>query len=177
MKTVTGNGQRLAMVVDTGSPVSLVSAETARQRGLQQLLDPCELRLTSFTGQVIPLRGEALVSVTASGRPATRLRLVVTGFGLHRPLMGREWLQALGPMTSSARVYRRERPVPFALQEAMDRELDLWEEREGDGRQRAESTAAQLAGARTELEAAQAERAEAELPLVVLDGSLAASWR
>ena len=170
MKTVTVNGQQLTMVVDTGSPVSLVSAETARQRGLLQLLDPCDLRLTSFTGQAIPLRGEALVSVTASGRPATRLRLVVTGFGPHRPLMGREWLQALGLMTSPARVcrvqpartlegvlerhsavfneelgripskvglrlksdakpvYRRARPVPFALQEAVDRELDRWEE-------------------------------------------------
>ncbi|XP_043243059.1 uncharacterized protein K02A2.6-like [Amphibalanus amphitrite] len=170
MKTVTVNGQQLAMVMDTGSPVSLVSAETARQRGLLQQLDPCDLRLTSFTGQAIPLRGEALVSVTASGRPATRLRLVVTGFGPHRPLMGREWLQALGLMTSPARVcrvqpartpegvlerhsavfneelgripikvglrlksdakpvYRRARPVPFALQEAVDRELDRWEE-------------------------------------------------
>ncbi|KAF0292797.1 hypothetical protein FJT64_009271 [Amphibalanus amphitrite] len=106
MKTVTVNGQQLTMVVDTGSPVSLVSAETARQRGLLQLLDPCDLRLTSFTGQVIPLRGEVRVSVTASGRPATRLRLVVTGLGPHRPLMGREWLQALGLMTSTARVRR-----------------------------------------------------------------------
>ncbi|KAF0305641.1 DNA-binding protein HEXBP [Amphibalanus amphitrite] len=60
MKTVTVNGQQLAMVMDTGSPVSLVSAETARQRGLLQQLDPCDLRLTSFTGQAIPLRGEAL---------------------------------------------------------------------------------------------------------------------
>ncbi|XP_043244647.1 uncharacterized protein K02A2.6-like [Amphibalanus amphitrite] len=170
MKTVTVNGQQLAMVVDTGSPVSLVSAETARQLGLLQLLDPCDLRLTSFTGQVIPLRGEVLVSVTASDRSATRLRLVVTGFGPHRPLMGREWLQALDLMTSPARVcrvqpartlegvlerhsavfneelgripikvglrlksdakpvYRRARPVPFALQEAVDRELDRWEE-------------------------------------------------
>ncbi|XP_043205454.1 uncharacterized protein K02A2.6-like [Amphibalanus amphitrite] len=165
MKTVM-----LAMVVDTGSPVSLVSAETARQLGLLQLLDPCDLRLTSFTGQVIPLRGEVLVSVSASDRSATRLRLVVTGFGPHRPLMGREWLQALDLMTSPARVcrvqpartlegvlerhsavfneelgripikvglrlksdakpvYRRARPVPFALQEAVDRELDRWEE-------------------------------------------------
>ncbi|KAF0290350.1 hypothetical protein FJT64_011438 [Amphibalanus amphitrite] len=49
MKTVTVNGQQLTMVVDTGSPVSLVSAETARQRGLLQQLDPCDLRLTSFT--------------------------------------------------------------------------------------------------------------------------------
>ncbi|KAF0289155.1 hypothetical protein FJT64_012514 [Amphibalanus amphitrite] len=106
MKTVTVNGQQLAMVVDTGSPVTLVSAETARQLGLLQLLDPCDLRLTSFTGQVIPLRGEALVSVTSSGRPATRLRLVVTGLGPQRSLMGREWLQALGLMTSSARECR-----------------------------------------------------------------------
>ncbi|KAF0288667.1 hypothetical protein FJT64_012973 [Amphibalanus amphitrite] len=52
MKTVTVNGQQLAMVVDTGSPVSLVSAETARQLGLLQLLDPCDLRLTSFTVDV-----------------------------------------------------------------------------------------------------------------------------
>ncbi|KAF0311532.1 DNA-binding protein HEXBP [Amphibalanus amphitrite] len=51
MKTVTVNGQQLTMVVDTGSPVSLVSAETARQRGLLQQLDPCDLRLTSFTGE------------------------------------------------------------------------------------------------------------------------------
>ena len=170
--TVVVDGVPLSMIVDTGSPVSLISAETARQRRLLELLEPSALRLTSFTGQVIPLRGEALVTVRAAGRPSTRLRLVVTDFGPHRALMGREWIQALDilpsppsvnqleskqartleavldkhsavfseemghipikvglPLKPDARpVYRRARPVPLALQDAVDKELDAWEQ-------------------------------------------------
>ncbi|KAF0291476.1 hypothetical protein FJT64_010396 [Amphibalanus amphitrite] len=89
--TVRVNGQELTMLIDTGSPVTIISAET-HIPGLT--LRPSELRLTSFTGQQIRLRGEADVNVETDGR-ATRLRLVVSDMGPHRPLMGREWIKAL----------------------------------------------------------------------------------
>ncbi|KAF0307277.1 hypothetical protein FJT64_021386 [Amphibalanus amphitrite] len=89
--TVRVNGQEFTMLIDTGSPVTIISAET-HIPGLT--LRPSELHLTSFTGQQIRLRGEADVNVETDGR-ATRLRLVVSDMGSHRPLMGREWIKAL----------------------------------------------------------------------------------
>ncbi|KAF0292817.1 hypothetical protein FJT64_009269 [Amphibalanus amphitrite] len=89
--TVRVNGQEFTMLIDTGSPVTIISAET-HIPGLT--LRPSELHLTSFTGQRIRLRGEADVNVETDGR-ATRLRLVVSDMGSHRPLMGREWIKAL----------------------------------------------------------------------------------
>ncbi|XP_043227190.1 uncharacterized protein K02A2.6-like [Amphibalanus amphitrite] len=164
--TVRVNGQEFTMLIDTGSPVTIISAET-HIPGLT--LRPSELHLTSFTGQQIRLRGEADVNVETDGR-ATRLRLVVSDMGSHRPLMGREWIKALRtasgletlnvcpvatqptlkevmdkhrevfkeelgriPVKVALRlkegakpVYRRARPVPFALQQDIERELDKW---------------------------------------------------
>lgn len=160
------NGQEMTMLIDTGSPVTIVCAET-HIPGLK--LRPSELHLTSFTGQQIRLRGEGEVDVEVSGRVA-RLRLVVSNMGPHRPLMGREWIKALRaapgleslnvcpvaplptlkevldrhrevfedelgkiPVKVALRlkqgakpVYRRARPVPFALQQDIERELDKW---------------------------------------------------
>ena len=162
--TVRVNGQELTMLIDTGSPVTIISAET-HIPGLT--LRPSKLHLTSFTGQRIRLRGEADVDVETDGRAA---RLVVSDMSSHRPLMGREWIKALRtasglttlnvcpvapqptleevldkhrevfkeelgkiPVKVALRlkegakpVYRRARPVPFALQQEIERELDKW---------------------------------------------------
>ena len=93
-----------SMVIDTGSPVSLISLATARQQGLLRRLTRCVLRRRSLTGQVIPLRGKAPVTVTAACRPAVRLRLVVTECGPHHTLMGRDWIQALEVLALPSRV-------------------------------------------------------------------------
>ena len=159
------NGRRVSMLVDTGSPVTLISSDFFPEL----TLGPTSLQLTSFTGHPIPLRGEAQVSVADGDQPAVQLRLVVTDIGPHRPLMGREWISRLGcaqgvlqlqtsltlsevldkhagvfaetlgkipikvdlPLKEGAKpVYRPARPVPYALREAVDAELDRWE-REG----------------------------------------------
>ncbi|KAF0306145.1 hypothetical protein FJT64_022284 [Amphibalanus amphitrite] len=57
-------------------------------------LRPSQLVLTSFTGQQIPLAGEADVSVELRGQQKM-LRLVVSKLPPHKPLMGREWI---GPL-------------------------------------------------------------------------------
>ena len=82
------NGTNMEFVVDTGSPVTIVSDQTL----IPALkLRPCQLTLASFTGQQLPLAGEADVNVELRGQQKT-LRLVVSRLSPHKPLMGREWI-------------------------------------------------------------------------------------
>ncbi|KAF0287534.1 hypothetical protein FJT64_014075 [Amphibalanus amphitrite] len=115
------------MLIDTGSPVTIISAET-HIPGLT--LRPSELHLTSFTGQQIRLRGEADVNVETDGR-ATRLRLVVSDMGSHRPLMGREWIKAL--RTASGLETLNVCPVATqpTLKEVMDKHCEVFKEELG----------------------------------------------
>ena len=85
---LTVNGANIEFVVDTGSPVTIVSDQTLVP-GLK--LRPSQLVLTSFTGQQVPLAGEADVSVELHGQQKM-LRLVVSKLPPHKPLMGREWI-------------------------------------------------------------------------------------
>ncbi|KAF0313425.1 Cellular nucleic acid-binding protein [Amphibalanus amphitrite] len=125
--TVRVNGQEFTMLIDTGSPVTIISAET-HIPGLT--LRPSELHLTSFTGQQIRLRGEADVNVETDGR-ATRLRLVVSDMGSHRPLMGREWIKAL--RTASGLETLNVCPVATqpTLKEVMDKHREVFKEELG----------------------------------------------
>ncbi|KAF0305702.1 hypothetical protein FJT64_022707 [Amphibalanus amphitrite] len=125
--TVRVNGQEFTMLIDTGSPVTIISAET-HIPGLT--LRPSELHLTSFTGQQIRLRGEADVNVETDGR-ATRLRLVVSDMGSHRPLMGREWIKAL--RTASGLETLNVCPVAPqpTLKEVMDKHREVFKEELG----------------------------------------------
>ena len=59
------NGASVKMLLDTGSPVSIVSADVPVP-GLK--LQPTEMRLSSFTGHPIPLKGVAMVTVQLDGR-------------------------------------------------------------------------------------------------------------
>ncbi|KAF0292843.1 hypothetical protein FJT64_009215 [Amphibalanus amphitrite] len=125
--TARVNGQEFTMLIDTGSPVTIISAET-HIPGLT--LRPSELHLTSFTGQQIRLRGEADVNVETDGR-ATRLRLVVSDMGSHRPLMGREWIKAL--RTASGLETLNVCPVATqpTLKEVMDKHREVFKEELG----------------------------------------------
>ena len=88
--TLEVNGSRLDFVIDSGSPVTIVSRNTAVP-GLH--LRPTSLTLKSYTGQRIPLIGEADVEVDQQGRK-TKLRLLVSKLD-RKPLMGREWMDQL----------------------------------------------------------------------------------
>ena len=169
------NGQRVKMMIDTGSPVTIIGRDI-NIPGLR--MRSSELRLQSFTGQPVPLRGEATVEVEHAGQTRS-LRLVICDRPGSAPLLGRDWLRqlrlnwravsmvgrsgdadmrapgsgasatlesvvksheavfadGLGKMTLKAHltlksgahpVYRKARPVPYALLPLVDRELERW---------------------------------------------------
>ena len=78
-------------MIDSGSPVTTLGRDTVIP-GLQ--LERSELRLTSFTGNVILLVGEGKVTVEFRGR-CHRLRLVVVDLPGERRVLGRDWMRAL----------------------------------------------------------------------------------
>lgn len=91
--TVKVQGKRLSMEIDTGASVSIISECT--WRGLwspQQLpLCPTEMKLTTYTGEAVAIRGEVQVDVeTQEGEKGTLPLIVVSGDG--PSLLSRNWL-------------------------------------------------------------------------------------
>ncbi|KAF0300303.1 hypothetical protein FJT64_027140 [Amphibalanus amphitrite] len=86
--TVTVNGRPTEMMADTGSPVSIVADGSIP--GLK--LRPSTVQLRSFTGQTVPVRGEATVEAEFGGQ-RRRLNVVVSDRLGHHPLIGRDWLR------------------------------------------------------------------------------------
>ena len=82
----------IPFIVDTGSPVSIISSGVARHYRLfdHYKLRLCDIALKGYSGQPIEVLGEIMVSVP----PAGPLRLVVVK-GNAPALMGREWLRVL----------------------------------------------------------------------------------
>ncbi|KAF0300092.1 Rabankyrin-5 [Amphibalanus amphitrite] len=76
------------MMADTGSPVSIVADGSIP--GLK--LRPSTVQLRSFTGQTVPVRGEATVEAEFGGQ-RRRLNVVVSDRLGHQPLIGRDWLR------------------------------------------------------------------------------------
>ncbi|KAF0312074.1 hypothetical protein FJT64_001790 [Amphibalanus amphitrite] len=88
--TLSVNGRETEMLVDTGSPVSIVADGSIP--GLK--LRPSKMQLRSFTGQPVPVRGEATVQAEYGGQ-RKRLNVVVSGQLRHHPLLGRDWLREI----------------------------------------------------------------------------------
>ena len=88
---VSINGGGVNMMIDTGSPVSIVSKDVVIP-GMR--MKKSLLKLKSFTGHQIALVGESDVTVRM-GKCEQRLRLVVADMSGHRALMGRDWIAAL----------------------------------------------------------------------------------
>ncbi|KAF0299015.1 hypothetical protein FJT64_000371 [Amphibalanus amphitrite] len=82
------NGRPTEMMADTGSPVSIVADGSIP--GLK--LRPSTVQLRSFTGQTVPVRGEATVEAEFGGQ-RRRLNVVVSDRLGHQPLIGRDWLR------------------------------------------------------------------------------------
>ena len=93
--SVKVNGKPIRMEVDTGSPWTIVSAETFRQIGSAQVKQS-NAKLNTYTGDKVPIVGEAIVEVGFSPDQAPhgqihKLPLLVVEEGVS--LLGRDWLQ------------------------------------------------------------------------------------
>ena len=90
------NGHPVQMEVDTGASVSVVGEEVFKSVRLGEKvleLQPSVVQLRSYTGEEIPVRGSALVSVAHNGQSATLPLIVTEGNG--PSLIGRNWLSTL----------------------------------------------------------------------------------
>ncbi|XP_055329924.1 uncharacterized protein K02A2.6-like [Paramacrobiotus metropolitanus] len=87
------DGHSATLEFDTGSPVTIVSADTWAAIGSPPL-ESTPVTVRSFTGHSIPLRGSTLVEVRCADGPARRLRALVSDRGCN--ILGRDWIHNLG---------------------------------------------------------------------------------
>lgn len=159
------------MLLDTGAALTIISERKYNEslRGLP--LEPSTLRLRSYTGDAIPVLGEAQVPVTYEDQTLTLPLVVVHG---DRPaLLGRNWLRhirinwsnifsltepaarngldsllakhkmlfsdqlgtvkgikvAIHVKPECAPIFFKPRPLPYALREVVEKELEALEKR------------------------------------------------
>ena len=87
------NGRKMEMLIDTGSPVSIInSREADLVPGLR--IRKTKMKLRSFTGQELKVLGEATVTVKHAGQ-GEQVRVIVCDQPSRMPLMGREWLRKI----------------------------------------------------------------------------------
>ena len=91
---VTLNGISTAMEIDTGASVSLmgeVHFKPLREKGA--ILRQSNAKLSTYTGETIPVLGISDVKVEHNGQTLTLPLVVIPGNG--PPLLGRDWLTTL----------------------------------------------------------------------------------
>ena len=91
--TLVLNGVPIRFEIDTGSPVSIISAQLFQQYFKECQLRKCSLNLVSYCDTNIRVLGVLEVTVDCRGVRAT-LPLYVVNSSKH-PLLGREWLKVL----------------------------------------------------------------------------------
>ena len=87
------NGKPLAMEVDTGAAVSLISYKRLKRVLPRISINKTTVVLRTYTSEVIPVRGEVLVNVQY-GNQNKKLTLYVT-LNEGPCLMGRDWLRSI----------------------------------------------------------------------------------
>ncbi|XP_058826833.1 uncharacterized protein K02A2.6-like [Topomyia yanbarensis] len=90
---VSVNGKYIRFEVDTGSPVSIISAENRNKLFPDAQLRKCDTELVSYCNTSIEVLGVLDARVKFKGK-TTKLPLYVVNSGKH-PLLGREWLQEM----------------------------------------------------------------------------------
>ena len=78
------------MEVDTGADVSIISEKTHQQLFPHISLKPSPIQLTTYTKEVIPVKGQILVRVRYGEQQFDLNLIVVAGSG--PSLLGRNWL-------------------------------------------------------------------------------------
>ena len=82
------SGQPLSMELDTGAAVTLVSEETFQSKWSNVTLQPSTAQLHTYSGEPLPVVGQAEVKVQY-GEQELQLPLIVVG---GPSLFGRDWL-------------------------------------------------------------------------------------
>ena len=89
------NDQELLMELDTGAKFSVIPEKIWKDKWPELSLSSCDIRLSTYDGTIVPILGEAFVSVNYSGK-CIDLRAIVVKSGKYA-LFGRDWLHAFRP--------------------------------------------------------------------------------
>ena len=90
------NGVDLTMDIDTGTSVSIISEQTFKELWGQDrhpALQHCGIRLRTYTGEILPIKGQIQVDVHYKDQIKTLPLIVAEGNG--PSLVGRNWLSSI----------------------------------------------------------------------------------
>lgn len=90
---VVVNGKELAMEIDTGASVSLLSEDTFNRLWQGAKLQKSAIKLQTYTGELIKVAGSTQAEVEHNGQVANLPLIVIQGEG--PSLLGRDWMSAL----------------------------------------------------------------------------------
>ena len=91
--TIKVDGQDLAMEIDTGASLFLISEEIQKSLWPNKQLQPSTVNLTTYSGESLSTKGCMVVKVCYGEQEAKLTLLVVHGKG--PSLLGQDWLQSL----------------------------------------------------------------------------------
>ena len=91
--SVNIEGVTVSIQLDTGASLSLMSETTFRELWPQRKLTSSEVRLSSCSGESIPVVGSVQVKVRYKSQEFIVPLIIVKGS--HLTLLGRNWLQVL----------------------------------------------------------------------------------
>lgn len=138
--TVRINGKRVQMVFDTGAEVSLINERVFNALGgaKQIPLQPRSRPILSYSGDIIPTLGQAVVTV-GDGDVQKQLNVIVAT-GNPPCIYGCDWIRLLKPQFSvkslqdftvsltlkenATPVFMKPRPLPYGLRQSVQDELN-----------------------------------------------------
>ncbi|RXN17967.1 integrase core domain [Labeo rohita] len=120
------SGNTVTMQIDTGASVSLIPESVYKELLSDCPLQPVEIHLSSYTGDIIPVLGEIQVPVQYNGNEWTLPLMVVKGD--KTPLMGRNWLQKIKLDWGKIFSLKQETAIQLSLKAVLDNHKDLFKE-------------------------------------------------
>lgn len=126
-RTIKFNGMKVTFEVDTGCGVTIVSKQQYTQlwkKTAKSELNPCSLKLKTYTGERLGVLGMAHVKVQHENTEKTLPVVVVDGGGPN--LLGRSWLQELAMMDQL--VHKVESEPQLQLEEILKRHAEVFKE-------------------------------------------------
>ncbi|KAG1662192.1 hypothetical protein GQR58_021058 [Nymphon striatum] len=90
------NGDPVSMDIDSGAGYSMISLSTYRAASKSYNdISPCDLMLSSYTGENIPLVGKVVVTAEIGGHILNNMPLIITKQN-GPALLGRNWMTSFG---------------------------------------------------------------------------------
>ena len=130
IKNVTINGVSVEMELDTGAAFTVITQMTYQKIAQQKhinCLEHSDLKLKSYSGELIPVFGQVAVKVNYGQLECELCVHVVDGDG--PDLMGRDWIKALGVTLKLGEIHSVEESK--SLHDVLEKHSTLFEEKLG----------------------------------------------